>query len=72
MGVKVEVIGDVRKKIDGTREEAVDVTENLTNVRVESRDIRVPVLQLEYEGQAHKKIDKGEESRRSGKFSLGG
>lgn len=29
MGVKVEVIGDVRKKIDGTWEETVNVTESL-------------------------------------------
>jgi hypothetical protein len=47
MGVELEVIGDVRKKIDGTWEETVNVTENLKDVRVESRDISVPVLRLE-------------------------
>jgi hypothetical protein len=61
MGVKVEVIGDVRKKIDGTWEETVDVTENLEDVRVESRDISVPVLRLEYEEQAYRKM--GREKR---------
>jgi hypothetical protein len=61
MDVKVEVIGDVRKKIDGTWEETVDVTKNLKDVRVESRDISVPVLRLEYEGQAYRKM--GREKR---------
>lgn len=60
MGVKVEVIGDVRKKIDGTWEETVDVAENLTNVRVESREVSVPVLRLEYEEQAYRKMGRKE------------
>nr|EGQ40448.1 MAG: hypothetical protein J07AB56_11770 [Candidatus Nanosalinarum sp. J07AB56] len=60
IGVKIEVIGDLQKKVDGSWGKTVDVTENLKNVRVESRSITVPVLRLEYEEQAYRKMGREE------------
>lgn len=38
-----------------------DVTENLRKVSVESRNVSVPVLQLEYEEHTYQKIGAGRE-----------
>ncbi len=58
-GIKVEIMGDVQKKLkDGTWEEPVDVTKYRRIVEVEG--MKIPVLSLEYEYQAYLKLGRVE------------
>ncbi|RKZ25640.1 hypothetical protein DRQ20_04710, partial [bacterium] len=51
-GVKVEIMGDVQKRLpDGGWEEPVDVEKHRKFIQVEG--MRVPVLKLEYEYRAY-------------------
>lgn len=60
-GIKVEVMGDVRKRRDdGTWEDAEDLERHKRVVEVEG--MQIPVLSLEYEQQAYLKLDRGEKA----------
>lgn len=57
--VPVEVMGGVQKRrLDGTWEPPVDVAEHRETVSVEGLD--VPVLSLEYEAEAYKRLGRQE------------
>ena len=61
-GIKVEIMGDVQKRLaDGTWEEPVDLERHKRFVEIEG--MRVPVLSLEYEYQAYVKLGRLEKAR---------
>lgn len=54
-GVRVEIMGDIQKQlVDGTWEAPVDL--NCYKQMVEIKDMQIPVLSLDYELQAYKKL----------------
>jgi len=54
-GIKVEVMGDIQKRLeDGTWEEPVDLNHYKRVIKVE--EMQVPVLSLEYEYQAYRRM----------------
>ena len=53
-GVRVEVMGDLQKRVDGGWEPPVDVTEHRKYVSLGPD--RIPVLSLEYEARAYEKL----------------
>jgi len=56
-GIKVEIIGDIQKRLeDGSWENPVDLEQHKRVVEVEG--MKVPVLSLEYEYQAYLKLGK--------------
>jgi hypothetical protein len=64
-GVRVEVMGDLQKWVDGAWEEPVDVESYRRWVVVE--EMRVPVLSLDYECEAYRKlgrVERAEQIRR--------
>ena len=61
-GIKVEIIGDISKRLeDGTWEEPVDLERYKQFVQVEG--MQVPVLSLEYEYQAYLKLGRLEKAQ---------
>ena len=57
MGIQVEIMGDIQKKlVDQTWEEPVEV--ELHRLWVEIAGMRLPVLSLEYEYQAYLKLNR--------------
>lgn len=61
-GVTVEIMGDIRKRLeDGTWEEPVDLRAHREHVRVEG--MAVPVLSLEYEREAYRKLGRMDRAR---------
>jgi hypothetical protein len=60
-GVQVEIMGDIQKRLaDGAWEAPVDVSRHKGFVEVEG--VRVPVLSLEYEEQAYRKMGRIEKA----------
>ena len=61
-GIKVEIMGDISKRLeDGTWEEPVELERYRQCVEVEG--MRVPVLSLEYEYQAYMKLGRIEKAQ---------
>ncbi|MDK2982787.1 MAG: hypothetical protein PWP49_509 [Thermococcaceae archaeon] len=65
-GVKVEVMGDIQKKVNDEWEEPVDINKYKRFVEVE--DMKIPVLDLEYEYQAYLKLGRMEKVEMLRKF----
>lgn len=60
-GIQVEIMGDIQKRLaDGTWEAPVDLSRHKAFVDVEG--MRVPVLSLEYEEQAYRKMGRIEKA----------
>ena len=60
-GVEVEIMGDIQKpNVDGTWEEPTDLARHKRFVEVEG--MRIPVLSLEYEEQAYRKMGRIEKA----------
>jgi len=56
-GIKVEIMGDIRKRLeDGTWEEPVALEQHKRFIEVEG--MHIPVLSLEYEYQAYSKLSR--------------
>ena len=53
-GVKVEIMGDIQKNINGTWEEPINLEKYKTYV--ELYDMKLPVLDLKYECEAYMKM----------------
>ncbi|MCO6040813.1 nucleotidyltransferase domain-containing protein [Thermococcus alcaliphilus] len=53
-GVKVEIMGDIQKKVNDEWEEPVDINRYKSFVEIEG--MKIPVLDLEYEYQAYLKL----------------
>lgn len=61
-GIKVELMGDVQKRLEDSRwEEPVDL--DCHKLFVAFEDMDVPVLSLEYEAQAYRKLDRLERAQ---------
>jgi hypothetical protein len=62
-GIKVEIMGDIQKRLaDGTWEAPVDLNRHKRYVDVEG--MRVPVLSLAYEHQAYLKLGRVDQAQR--------
>lgn len=57
-GVRVEVMGDLQKRVDGRWERPVDVTAHRRWISVE--DTEIPVLSLAYEAEAYDDLGRDE------------
>ncbi|MDK2783171.1 MAG: hypothetical protein PWQ32_760 [Thermococcaceae archaeon] len=65
-GVRVEIMGDIQKKVNDKWEEPVDVKRYRRFVEVEG--MKIPVLDLEYEYQAYLKLGRMEKVEMLRKF----
>lgn len=65
-GIKVEIMGDIQKKVNDEWEEPVDIDKYKRFVRVEG--MKIPVLDLEYEYQAYLKLDRVEKAEKLKRF----
>ncbi|MGI1690677.1 nucleotidyltransferase domain-containing protein [Thermoanaerobacter uzonensis] len=59
-GIKVEIMGDIQKLVDDVWEEPVDLEKHKKFVYVQG--MRIPVLSLDYEYQAYKKMGRIEKA----------
>ncbi|AFK86138.1 MULTISPECIES: nucleotidyltransferase domain-containing protein [Thermoanaerobacterium] len=57
-GIKVEIMGDIQKNINGTWEEPVNLEKYKRYITLQ--DMRIPVLDLEYECEAYLKMGRVE------------
>ncbi|WP_042701746.1 nucleotidyltransferase domain-containing protein [Thermococcus sp. PK] len=53
-GIRVEIMGDIQKKVEGEWEQPVDISRYRRFVQIEG--MQIPVLDLEYEYQAYLKL----------------
>ena len=60
-GIKVEIMGDIQKKVSGEWEPPVDIDKYKRFVQIEGMEI--PVLDLEYEYQAYLKLGRVEKAK---------
>ena len=60
-GIKVEIMGDIQKKVNGEWEPPVDITKYKRFVQIEG--MKIPVLDLEYEYQAYLKLGRIEKTK---------
>lgn len=60
-GIKVEIMGDIQKRVDDRWEPPVDISKYKRLVDVEG--MKIPVLDLEYEYQAYLKLGRVERAR---------
>ena len=68
-GIKVEIMGALRKKLsDGNWEAPVDIREHRRYIQID--ELSVPVLSLSYESEAYLKIGRTEKAERLKKFIL--
>ena len=65
-GVKVEIMGDIQKKVNDEWEPPVDIDKYKRFVQIEGMEI--PVLDLEYEYQAYLKLGRVEKAKMLKKF----
>ena len=65
-GVKVEIMGDIQKKVNEEWEPPVDINRYKRFVQIEGMEI--PVLDLEYEYQAYLKLGRVEKAKMLKKF----
>ncbi len=65
-GIKVEIMGDIQKKVNDEWEPPVDITKYKRFVQIEGMEI--PVLDLEYEYQAYLKLGRVEKAKMLKKF----
>ena len=65
-GVKVEIMGDIQKKVNDEWEPPVDINRYKRFVQIEGMEI--PVLDLEYEYQAYLKLGRIEKAKMLKKF----
>jgi len=65
-GVKVEIMGDIQKKVNDEWEPPVDINRYKRFVQIEGMEI--PVLDLEYEYQAYLKLGRVEKAKMLKKF----
>jgi len=65
-GVKVEIMGDIQKKVNEKWEPPVDINRHKRFVQIEGMEI--PVLSLEYEYQAYLKLGRFERANMLKKF----
>ncbi|WP_456398001.1 nucleotidyltransferase domain-containing protein [Palaeococcus sp. (in: euryarchaeotes)] len=65
-GVKVEIMGDIQKKVNDEWEPPVDITKYKRFVQIEG--MKIPVLSLEYEYQAYLKLGRIEKAKILKKF----
>ena len=68
-GVLVEVMGDIQKYYDGKWEELVDLNPHIK--RIVYKNMNLPVLNLEYESLAYKKLGRNERAKAIDDFLLG-
>lgn len=59
-GIKVEIMGDIQKLVDGIWEEPVELEKHKKFVYVQG--MKIPVLSLDYEYQAYKKMGRIEKA----------
>lgn len=59
-GIKVEIMGDIQKLVDGRWEEPVDIEKYKKLVYLQG--MKIPVLSLDYEYQAYKKMGRIEKA----------
>jgi len=60
-GIKVEIMGDIQKKVNDEWEPPVDINRYKRFVQIEG--MRIPVLDLEYEYQAYLKLGRIEKAK---------
>ena len=65
-GVKVEIMGDIQKKVNDEWEPPVDINRYKRFVQIEG--MKIPVLDLEYEYQAYLKLGRVEKAKMLKKF----
>ncbi|KPU63470.1 hypothetical protein EP1X_03785 [Thermococcus sp. EP1] len=65
-GVKVEIMGDIQKKVNEEWEPPVDIDKYKRFVQIEG--MKIPVLDLEYEYQAYLKLGRVEKAKMLKKF----
>ncbi|USG99542.1 hypothetical protein K1720_08495 [Thermococcus argininiproducens] len=65
-GIKVEIMGDIQKKVNDEWEPPVDINKYKRFVKVEG--MKIPVLDLEYEYQAYLKLGRVEKAKMLKKF----
>ncbi|AEC52639.1 hypothetical protein PNA2_1724 [Pyrococcus sp. NA2] len=65
-GIKVEIMGDIQKKVNNEWEPPVDVSKYKRFVEIEG--MKIPVLDLEYEYQAYLKLGRVEKAEMLKRF----
>ncbi|NJE08637.1 hypothetical protein E3E31_08910 [Thermococcus sp. M39] len=65
-GIKVEIMGDIQKKVNDEWEPPVDINRYKRFVQIEG--MKIPVLDLEYEYQAYLKLGRVEKAKMLKKF----
>ena len=65
-GVKVEIMGDIQKKVNDEWEPPVDIDRHKRFVEIEG--MKIPVLDLEYEYQAYLKLGRTEKAKMLKRF----
>ncbi|NJE13246.1 hypothetical protein [Thermococcus sp. LS2] len=65
-GIKVEIMGDIQKKVNDEWEPHVDINKYKRFVQIEG--MKIPVLDLEYEYQAYLKLGRIEKAQMLKKF----
>jgi len=65
-GIKVEIMGDIQKKVNDEWEPPVDINRYKRFVQIEG--MKIPVLSLEYEYQAYLKLGRVEKAKMLKKF----
>lgn len=60
-GIKVEIMGDIQKLVDGRWEEPIELEKYKKFVYVQG--MKIPVLSLDYEYQAYKKMGRIEKAK---------
>ncbi|CAB49332.1 nucleotidyltransferase domain-containing protein [Pyrococcus abyssi] len=65
-GIKVEIMGDIQKKVEGKWEPPVDINRYKRFVQIEG--MKIPVLDLEYEYQAYLKLGRIKKAEMLKKF----
>jgi len=56
IGVKVEIIGDIQKNVNGKWEETINLCDYISSVDL--RAMKLPVISLEYEAEAYEKLQR--------------
>lgn len=65
-GIDVEIMGDIQKKVDGNWEPPVNLPQYI--LFVDFQGLKLPVLSLEYEAEAYRKLQRYDKARMLNEF----
>lgn len=66
-GIDVEIMGDIQKKVDGNWEPPVNLPQYI--LFVDFQGLKLPVLSLEYEAEAYRKLHRYDRARVLSEFT---